>query len=59
MTVLATHHSDLPDVITVHAGDQHLTLVIVDEKSSNHGAALAQCSQVMLENCIERMKTSC
>lgn len=57
--LLATHQTDLPDVITVHTGDQHLALVIIDEKSSNHGAALTQCSQVMLENCRRRTRTSC
>lgn len=45
-----THYNDLPDVITVDTGDQHLALVVVDEESSDHGGDLTQCSRAMLEN---------
>lgn len=45
-----TNHTDLPDVITVDTGDQHLALVVVDEESSDHGGGLTQCLQAILEN---------
>lgn len=48
-----TNHTDLPDVITVDTGDQHLALVVVDEESSDHGGGLTQCLQAILENWIE------
>lgn len=36
------HYSvDLPYVIAVDAGDQHLPLVVVDEQSSNHDGSLS------------------
>ncbi len=49
-----TRYDDLPDVITIDTGDQHLALVVVDEESSDHVGALTQCSQAMLENWIKR-----
>ncbi len=49
-----TRYDDLPDVITVDTGDQHLALVVVDEESSDHGGGLTQCSRAMLENWIKR-----
>lgn len=39
-----------PDVIAIDARDQHLALVVVDEKSSDHDAALTQCSRGMARN---------
>lgn len=39
-----------PYVIAVDARDQHLAFVVVDEKSSDHGDALAQCSHAMVRN---------